>query len=82
MQLSKIDARIMRNVTGMQQLELTLEPVSAFDYRSIILPLLKSFMRVCVKKFNFVSSASPFSGPSLRVFGFNLPFSGTLGGSG
>eukprot|EP00261_Vitis_vinifera_P040762 XP_019082005.1 PREDICTED: uncharacterized protein LOC100256959 isoform X3 [Vitis vinifera] len=44
-ELSKIDARIMRNVTGMQQLELTLEPVSAFDYRSIILPLLKSFMR-------------------------------------
>lgn len=46
MQLSKIDARIMRNVTGMQQLELKLEPVAAHDYRSILLPLVKSYMRV------------------------------------
>ncbi|XP_021593186.1 uncharacterized protein LOC110600623 isoform X2 [Manihot esculenta] len=44
-ELSKIDARIMRNVTGMQQLELKLEPVSAHDYRLILLPLVKSYMR-------------------------------------
>lgn len=44
-ELSKIDARIMRNVTGMQQLELKLEPVAAHDYRSILLPLVKSYMR-------------------------------------
>nr|XP_011464559.1 PREDICTED: uncharacterized protein LOC101311291 isoform X2 [Fragaria vesca subsp. vesca] len=44
-QLSKIDARIMRNVTGMQQLEVKLEPVSAHDYRSIVLPLVKSYLR-------------------------------------
>ncbi|XP_057988457.1 uncharacterized protein LOC110654340 isoform X2 [Hevea brasiliensis] len=44
-ELSKIDARIMRNVTGMQQLELKLEPVSAYDYLLILLPLLKSYMR-------------------------------------
>ncbi|KAJ4972883.1 hypothetical protein NE237_006057 [Protea cynaroides] len=44
-ELSKIDARIMRNVTGMQQLELKLGPFSAFDYREIMLPLVKSFMR-------------------------------------
>ncbi|XWS60629.1 hypothetical protein CRYUN_Cryun07bG0051700 [Craigia yunnanensis] len=44
-ELSKIDARIMRNVTGMQQLELKLEPVSAHDYRSIMLPLVKSYLR-------------------------------------
>ncbi|KAJ4836507.1 hypothetical protein Tsubulata_036210 [Turnera subulata] len=44
-ELSKIDARIMRNVTGMQQLELKLEPVSAYDYRSILIPLVKSYMR-------------------------------------
>lgn len=49
MQLSKIDARIMRNVTGMQQLELKLEPVSAHDYRSILLPLVKSYLRVCIE---------------------------------
>ncbi|KAJ0106477.1 hypothetical protein Patl1_17879 [Pistacia atlantica] len=45
MQLSKIDARIMRNVTGMQQLELKLEPVSAHDYRLILLPLVQSYLR-------------------------------------
>ncbi|GAV66724.1 UCH domain-containing protein/DUF629 domain-containing protein/DUF627 domain-containing protein [Cephalotus follicularis] len=44
-ELSKIDARIMRNVTGMQQLELKLEPVSSHDYQSIVLPLVKSYMR-------------------------------------
>ncbi|KAM5570640.1 hypothetical protein ABKV19_011338 [Rosa sericea] len=44
-ELSKIDARIMRNVTGMQQLEVKLEPVSAHDYRSIVLPLVKSYLR-------------------------------------
>ncbi|XVF50204.1 hypothetical protein PTKIN_Ptkin04bG0077300 [Pterospermum kingtungense] len=44
-ELSKIDARIMRNVTGMQQLELKLEPVSAYDYRSIMFPLVKSYLR-------------------------------------
>ncbi|KAF8378375.1 hypothetical protein HHK36_029714 [Tetracentron sinense] len=44
-ELSKIDARIMRSVTGMQQLELKLGPFSAHDYRSIMLPLVKSFMR-------------------------------------
>ncbi|KAM1026094.1 hypothetical protein ACFX13_039776 [Malus domestica] len=44
-ELSKIDVRIMRNVTGMQQLEVKLEPVSAHDYRSILLPLVKSYLR-------------------------------------
>ncbi|KAL5976677.1 hypothetical protein ACLOJK_021010 [Asimina triloba] len=45
MQLSKIDAKIMHNVAGMQQLELKLGPVSTFDYRAIILCLIKSFLR-------------------------------------
>ncbi|KAK9104857.1 hypothetical protein Scep_021701 [Stephania cephalantha] len=45
-ELSKIDARIMRNVIGMQQLELKLGPFSSHDYRMIILPLMKSFIRV------------------------------------
>ncbi|KAF3437790.1 hypothetical protein FNV43_RR20546 [Rhamnella rubrinervis] len=44
-ELSKIDARILQNVTGMQQLEVKLEPVSAYDYRSILLPLVKSYLR-------------------------------------
>ncbi|OMO57243.1 Peptidase C19, ubiquitin carboxyl-terminal hydrolase 2 [Corchorus olitorius] len=44
-ELSKIDARMMRNVNGMQQLELKLESVSAHDYRLIMLPLVKSYLR-------------------------------------
>ncbi|CAL1368049.1 unnamed protein product [Linum trigynum] len=44
-ELSKIDGRIMRIVTGMHHLELKLEPVSACDYQSILLPLVKSYLR-------------------------------------
>ncbi|KAK2999834.1 hypothetical protein RJ639_022663 [Escallonia herrerae] len=44
-ELNKIDARIMRNLFAMHQLEAKLEPASRQDYRSIIVPLLKSFMR-------------------------------------
>ncbi|CAN4099344.1 unnamed protein product [Withania somnifera] len=44
-ELSKTDARIMRVVTGMQHLESKLEPTSAQDYRQILVPLLKSFLR-------------------------------------
>ncbi|XP_062216714.1 uncharacterized protein LOC133916856 isoform X2 [Phragmites australis] len=44
-ELSKIDARIMRNVAVMQQLERKLGPASALDYRMILLPLMKSFLR-------------------------------------
>ncbi|KAK1373319.1 Inactive ubiquitin carboxyl-terminal hydrolase 54 [Heracleum sosnowskyi] len=44
-ELNKIDARLLRCVTEMQHLEAKLEPTSAHDYRSILLPLLKSFIR-------------------------------------
>ncbi|KAJ7956324.1 Ubiquitin carboxyl-terminal hydrolase-related protein [Quillaja saponaria] len=44
-EISKIDARIIRNVTGMQQLEVKLEPISALDYRAILMPLVKSYLR-------------------------------------
>ncbi|XP_027125792.1 uncharacterized protein [Coffea arabica] len=44
-ELSKIDARIMRVIAAMQQLEAKLEPASAFDYRAILVPLVKSYMR-------------------------------------
>lgn len=43
-ELSKIDARIMRSVNTMHQLEIKLGPVSSFDYRIIMLPLVKSFI--------------------------------------
>lgn len=45
-QISKLDARIMRALAGMQKLEIELDPASSHDYRSILVPLLKSFLRV------------------------------------
>ncbi|XP_009386394.2 uncharacterized protein LOC103973523 isoform X2 [Musa acuminata AAA Group] len=48
-ELNKIDARIMRNMTGMQQLEAKLGPALAFDYRTVLLPLVKSFLRLCLE---------------------------------
>ncbi|XP_059303889.1 uncharacterized protein LOC132055894 [Lycium ferocissimum] len=44
-ELSKIDARIMRVVAGMQQLKVKLEHASAQDYRRILVTLLKSYLR-------------------------------------
>ncbi|XP_030531227.1 uncharacterized protein LOC115741459 isoform X2 [Rhodamnia argentea] len=44
-EISKIDTRIMRNVAGMQQLELNLEALSVYDYRWIVLPLVKLYMK-------------------------------------
>lgn len=45
LELSKIDARIMRSVTEMQQLEAKVEPAAARDFRMILLPLVKSYLR-------------------------------------
>lgn len=45
-EVSKLDAKIMRNVFGMQQLELKLGHLSAFDYRVVVLPLIKSFLKL------------------------------------
>ncbi|KAL1187950.1 hypothetical protein V5N11_009264 [Cardamine amara subsp. amara] len=44
-ELSRFDARIMRNVTVIQQLEQKLGPVSFNDYQIVLLPLVKSYMR-------------------------------------
>ncbi|KAI9113489.1 hypothetical protein K1719_015416 [Acacia pycnantha] len=44
-ELSKIDGEIMRTIAEMRQLELKLETISAFDYRAILLPLVKVFLR-------------------------------------
>lgn len=60
MQLSKIDARIIRNVAEMQQLELKLEPISTNDYRAILVPLVKSYLRVCIQTAETCTAASPF----------------------
>lgn len=45
MELSKIDAKIMRNVAVMHQLEHKLGPASSLDYRTVLIPLMKSFLQ-------------------------------------
>jgi hypothetical protein len=46
LQISKIDARILRNVAVIKQLEHKIGPASALDYQIILLPLMKSFLQV------------------------------------
>ncbi|KAL6549340.1 hypothetical protein OROHE_008457 [Orobanche hederae] len=48
-EISKMDARIMRILVAMQQLEVDLEPASSHDFRSILIPLVKSFLRARVE---------------------------------
>ncbi|XP_024976124.1 uncharacterized protein LOC112514052 isoform X1 [Cynara cardunculus var. scolymus] len=48
-ELSKIDARIMRNVSGMQQLEAKLGPLCAHDFGVIVVPLVKSYLRAHIE---------------------------------
>ncbi|PKU74290.1 uncharacterized protein LOC110094340 [Dendrobium catenatum] len=45
-ELNKLDAKLMHNVNGMQQLEAKLGPASAYDYQTIIIPLVKCFLRL------------------------------------
>ncbi|KAL9239545.1 hypothetical protein vseg_013855 [Gypsophila vaccaria] len=44
-ELIKVDAQMMHKVVNMNQLELKLEIVSVLDYRFILVPVVKSFMR-------------------------------------
>ncbi|CAI9285304.1 unnamed protein product [Lactuca saligna] len=48
-ELSKIDARIMRNVSGMQQLEAKLGPLCGHDFGLIVVPLVKSYLRAHIE---------------------------------
>lgn len=48
LQLNRIDARMMRGVTVVQQLELKLGPASSNDYQIVLLPLVRSYMRVSI----------------------------------
>ncbi|XP_025792659.1 uncharacterized protein LOC112873810 isoform X4 [Panicum hallii] len=45
MELGKIDAKIMRNVAVMHQLEHKLGHASSLDYRMILVPLIKTFLQ-------------------------------------
>ncbi|XP_022849882.1 uncharacterized protein LOC111371971 [Olea europaea var. sylvestris] len=44
-ELCKIDARILRVMNSMHQLEVHLNPAAAHDFRSILVPLVKSYLR-------------------------------------
>ncbi|KAM0043851.1 putative tetratricopeptide-like helical domain superfamily, ubiquitin specific protease [Helianthus debilis subsp. tardiflorus] len=44
-ELSKIDARIMRTLSEIQQLEAKLGPLCAHDFGLIVMPLVKSYLR-------------------------------------
>ncbi|KAF8087042.1 hypothetical protein N665_0601s0008 [Sinapis alba] len=44
-ELNRIDAQMMRSVTGVQQSEVKLGPVSSNDYQIVLVPLVKSYMR-------------------------------------
>ncbi|KAF3326332.1 Inactive ubiquitin carboxyl-terminal hydrolase 54 [Carex littledalei] len=44
-ELNKLDVRIMRGVAGMRLLEPKLGPASLFDYRFVLIPIIKSFLR-------------------------------------
>ncbi|KAF8080825.1 hypothetical protein N665_0920s0008 [Sinapis alba] len=44
-ELNRIDARLMRSVTVVQQLEVKLGPTSSNDYQIVLLPLVRSCMR-------------------------------------
>ncbi|RDY05414.1 hypothetical protein CR513_10754, partial [Mucuna pruriens] len=48
-ELSKIDARIIRSFTEIQQLEFKLGPISANDYRAILVPLVKSYLKALLE---------------------------------
>ncbi|XP_020577341.1 uncharacterized protein LOC110022634 isoform X2 [Phalaenopsis equestris] len=43
---NKLDAKLMHSMNGMQHLEAKLGPASAFDYQTIIIPLVRSFLRL------------------------------------
>jgi hypothetical protein len=57
LQLSKIDAKIMRNVAVMRQLEHKLGPAASLDYRTILIPIMKLFLQVRMHHHNSVFSA-------------------------
>nr|GEV96382.1 ubiquitin carboxyl-terminal hydrolase-related protein isoform 1 [Tanacetum cinerariifolium] len=48
-ELSKIDARIMRNVSGIKQLEAKIGPLCAHDFGLVVVPLVKSYLRAHIE---------------------------------
>lgn len=46
LQISKVDAEIIKCVSEVQLLELKLGHVSTYDYRAILVPLVKLYLKV------------------------------------
>ncbi|KAL6524362.1 hypothetical protein OROHE_016033 [Orobanche hederae] len=44
-EISKVEARMLRVIAVMKQLEVMIDPASSNDYRLILIPLVKSFLR-------------------------------------
>lgn len=44
-EVNKLDARILRSMDSVQRLELKLGSVSVLDYRAVVIPLVKSFLK-------------------------------------
>lgn len=61
MQISKADAEIIRCVSEVQQLELKLGHVSANDYRAILVPLVKVYLKVCIQTAQSCTAISSFT---------------------
>ncbi|KAK4768107.1 hypothetical protein SAY87_003248 [Trapa incisa] len=49
LQISKIDACMMKTITALQQLECKMDAVTMLDYRWILVPLIKLYMKTCLE---------------------------------
>jgi hypothetical protein len=61
LQLYQLDAIILSTLAAMQQTGQPAGMVSTFDYRFVMVPLLKSFMKVCFNlMFSFLNVVTLF----------------------
>lgn len=79
LQISKIDACMMKTITTLQQLECKIDAVTVLDYRWILVPLIKLHMRVGIEP---VDLLAPSTLRSRVYYIFIYCFPDTLGGSG
>lgn len=46
--MNHVDAKIMKTMDQLQKLEMKLGQSSVLDYRAVVLPLVKSLLKVCL----------------------------------
>lgn len=46
LQINHVDAKIMKTTDNLQKLEMKLGQAAVLDYRAVVLPLVKSFLKV------------------------------------